>query len=75
MPEKVKPIKPDGYADHLSGNWDDVPEWAINRINFLEETMEWYDKSRCPEWDNSCPNVPDHVGTMKFGYLIKINNS
>jgi hypothetical protein len=34
--KKVTPIKPDGYADHLSGNWNNVPDWVIARINFLE---------------------------------------
>jgi hypothetical protein len=59
MPEKVKPIKPEGYTDHLSGNWDDVPEWAIARINFLEEQMVLNDKRRCYKYDGICPNVGD----------------
>jgi hypothetical protein len=59
MFDKVKPLKPDGYADHLSGNWNDVPDWAILRINFLEELLVFYDKSRCPEGDNNCLTVRD----------------
>ena len=57
--EKVKPIKPDGYADHLSGDWADVPEWAINRINFLEEQIDFNDRARCPMSDELCPDVTD----------------
>lgn len=57
---KIKPIQPDGYADHLSGNWDDVPEWAIRRINFLEEMIIRNDKQRCPLMEKNCPEVPEH---------------
>lgn len=72
MSEKVKPVNPDGYADHLSGNWDDVPEWAIRRINFLEEMLEFNDRSRCPEGYNNCPDVPDmscHAVKHCYPYL------
>jgi len=58
MTEKVKPIMPDGYADHLSGNWDDVPYWAIARINFLEEQIKRNDEQRCPLMEKNCPNGP-----------------
>lgn len=54
------PVKPDGYADHLSGNWDEVPAWAIRRINFLESQIEWNDNQRCPKKGEPCPDVsPD----------------
>jgi hypothetical protein len=53
------PIKPDGYADHLSGNWDEVPAWAIRRINFLEEQLERNDEQRCPLMEKDCPHVPE----------------
>jgi hypothetical protein len=59
MTDKVIPIHPDGYADHLSGNWDDVPDWAIARINFLEQRWEWENKARCPQMNELCPDVPD----------------
>jgi hypothetical protein len=52
------PIKPEGYADHLSGNWDEVPAWTIRRINFLESQIEWNDNQRCPKGEESCPDVP-----------------
>jgi hypothetical protein len=55
----IKPVKPDGYCDELSGSWEDVPEWAIRRINFLEEVREFNDKARCPLMHDTCPNVPD----------------
>jgi hypothetical protein len=66
----TKPIKPDGYADHLSGDWKDVPEWAIKRINFLESMLEWNDKSRCPLLDEPCPDVGGDLScrTVKHCY-------
>jgi len=58
LAEKTKPTCPDGYADHLSGDWVDVPEWAIERINFLEEVIKFNDKSRCARMDEDCPDCP-----------------
>jgi hypothetical protein len=67
--EKTKPTKPDGYADHLSGNWDAVPDWAIQRINFLEEMIELRDKMRCPKMDELCTIVAEHsCRTVKHCY-------
>ena len=59
LAEKTKLTNPDGYADHISGNQDDVPEWAIERINFLEEVRKFDDKSRCPHMHENCPKNPD----------------
>jgi len=59
MAENTKPTNPDGYADHLSGDWNDVPEWAIKRINFLEEVIETREQARCPRGANNCPDVPE----------------
>jgi hypothetical protein len=58
LAEKTKPMHPDGYADHLSGNWNDVPEWAIERINFLEEVAQFNERSRCPKMHENCPAEP-----------------
>lgn len=66
--KNVKPIKPDGYASELSGNWDDVPEWAVRRINFLEETIEWNDKMRCPRMNEVCPDYMFSCRTIKHCY-------
>jgi hypothetical protein len=52
---KPEPKDSGNYCDELSGNWDDVPAWAIRRINFLEETVESYEKSRCPKMYEDCP--------------------
>ena len=74
MTERSKPIKPEGYADHLSGNWDDVPEWAICRINFLEESIEFNDRSRCPEGYNTCPDDGEmscHIIKHCYPYICK----
>lgn len=71
---KEKPIKPDGYADELSGDWSNVPDWAIRRINFLEETMKFYDKSRCPKMHDDCPDVPEmscHSVKHCYPYLCR----
>jgi hypothetical protein len=56
---KEKPTKPDGYCDELSGNWDDVPEWAIKRLNFLEEVLSFERKMRAPLMDEPCKNHLD----------------
>lgn len=58
MAEKLKPLFPEGYASELSGNWGDVPEWAIARINFLELTAIVREKQRCPRGDKDCPSEP-----------------
>ena len=66
------PIRPDEYAEHLSGNWDDVPAWAIRRINFLEEQMQRNDKRLCPEWENTCPDCQEyscHIVKHCYPYL------
>jgi hypothetical protein len=60
MTKRVQPIKPDGYDDELSGDWNDVPEWAIRRINFLEHTIEFNDRGRCPNMDETCPVTNGH---------------
>ena len=60
MTKKVTPIVPDGYADHLSGDWNDVPYWAISRINFLEEQLKRNDEQRCPLMHKDCPHIPEH---------------
>jgi len=71
---KTKPIKPDGYAKHLSGDWNDVPEWAIKRINFLEEMLDYNDKQRCPLMEKSCPAVGDlSCHTIKHCYPYLCN--
>ena len=65
----TKPLVPEGYADHLSGNWDEVPEWAIRRINFLEEQLKWNDEQRCPKMHETCPKIPEHsCHTVKHCY-------
>lgn len=55
---EVKPTNPDGYADHLSGNWGDVPDWAIARINFLEEQLKFKRERIAPLMYNDCPACP-----------------
>lgn len=55
MVEKTKPLVPEGYASHLSGNWNEVPNWAIARINFLEEQLKRNDEARCPLMEKICP--------------------
>jgi hypothetical protein len=72
--EKVQPKYPDGYADHLSGDWNDVPDWAIRRINFLEEVMRFWDDARCPLMNETCPDVPEmscHAVKHCYPYLCK----
>ena len=65
----TEPIRPYGYSDHLSGDWRDVPEWAIKRINFLEEQLIWYDKQRCPLMEKPCPDVEElSCRTVKHCY-------
>jgi hypothetical protein len=67
--KKVTPIVPEGYADHLSGNWDDVPDWAISRINFLEEQLKRNDEMRCPLMGKTCPKDGEHsCHTIKHCY-------
>lgn len=74
--KKVKPAITEGYADHLSGNWDDVPDWAIARINFLEEQMKWNDEARCPLMEKDCPNVPEmSCHSVKHCYPYLCNGS
>jgi hypothetical protein len=74
LSEKTKPIKPDGYADHLSGDWKDVPEWAIERINFLEEVFERFDNQVCPKMNNPCPDCPEEsCHTIKHCYPYLCN--
>jgi hypothetical protein len=65
----VKPVKPDRYADHLSGDWSTVPDWAVRRINFLEEVIAFNDKARCPLLEIACPDVPElSCGAVKHCY-------
>ena len=74
----VEPTKPDGYCDELSGDWKDVPDWAIRRINFLEEVMEFYDKSRCPRMSEPCTtsrNSDLSCHTIKHCYPYLCNGS
>lgn len=62
----------DSYCDELSGDWSTVPEWAIRRINFLEDVMEFNDKSRCPLMEKTCPDVPEfscHIVKHCYPYL------
>jgi len=74
--KKVIPLAPEGYAKHLSGNWDDVPDWAIARINFLEEQMKWNDEVRCPLMEKDCPNVPEmSCHSVKHCYSYLCNGS
>ena len=49
------PTNPDGYADYLSGNWAEVPDWAIRRINFLERVIETERRQRAPLYEETCP--------------------
>jgi hypothetical protein len=51
----------DNYADALSGDWSEVPDWVIRRLNFLEEIAEFYDRSRCPLLDDICPRFKDDI--------------
>lgn len=70
----IKPVKPDDYCDEMSGNWDDVPEWVIKRLNFLEEVLEFNDKMRCPLMENPCPNEPEFsCRTIKHCYSYICN--
>lgn len=55
MGARVKPIKPGDYAPEMSGNWGTVPNWAIRRINFLEECLAVTNKQRCPMGEEPCP--------------------
>lgn len=57
----VKPVRPDGYAEHLSGDWKDVPDWAIRRINFLERSQDMMEKRLAPRRHEGCPDVPEHT--------------
>ena len=57
---KPDPIDPGNYCDELTGDWKDVPAWAIRRINFLEDTSAFNERSRCPRGHDTCPDVgPD----------------
>lgn len=57
---KVIPVKPEGYTERLSGNWNDVPEWTVRRINFLEEQLELLEKRLAPHrHDKNCPDIGD----------------
>ncbi len=49
------PIDPGNYCEELSGDWNEVPAWAIRRINFLEETLAFNDRARCPKGHEDCP--------------------
>ena len=76
LAEKTKPTDPNGYADHISGNWEDVPEWAIERINFLEECAKFNEKSRCPKTKEDCPAHPDlSCSAVKHCYPYLCNGS
>lgn len=70
---KVIPLKPEGYTERLSGNWNDVPEWAVLRINFLEEQLERLEKRLAPHrHDKDCPDIgsvdPLTCSTVKHCY-------
>ncbi len=53
--EKVIPLNPDGYCDEMSGDWKDIPDWVIRRLNFLEEMIEINERHRCPLMHEICP--------------------
>lgn len=59
-PNRPTPSKPDGYAEHMSGCWDDVPAWATERINFLERTIDLLEQRLAPKMQSKCPDVPEH---------------
>lgn len=76
MTEKTKPTNPNGYAEKLSGDWNDVPEWAIKRINFLEGVIETREQLRCPRGANNCPDVPEmSCVSVKHCYPYLCNGS
>lgn len=80
MPEdkgvKVKPLKPEGYTESLSGDWNEVPDWATRRINFLEEMLDLHDKQRCPKLDSNCTEVSGlSCRTVKHCYPYLCNGS
>ena len=51
----VKPTGQDNYCDELRGDWSQVPDWAIRRLNFLDEVLEFERRSRAPLMNEICP--------------------
>jgi hypothetical protein len=74
--EMTKPIDPGDYCDEMSGDWSEVPEWAIRRINFLEERSDGWERMRCPLMMETCPDVTDmSCFSVKHCYPYLCNGS
>lgn len=51
----TEPLHKDEYCEELTGDWSQVPEWAIKRLNFLEGVIEHERRSRAPLGNDTCP--------------------
>lgn len=47
-------IDDENYTESLTGDWNDVPAWAIRRINFHVICRRFDERSRCPRGKLPC---------------------
>jgi hypothetical protein len=73
--DKIETRTPDdGWTERCSGDWAIVPEFAIRRINSLQDMLNFNDAARCPKGNQNCPDEPDmSCGIIKhcYPYLCK----
>lgn len=54
----VEIIKKGAYTAELEGDWTQIPEWAIKRMNYLENCLVDAEKRLSPLMDKPCPADP-----------------
>lgn len=58
--EKPDVKNSEGYCQEMCGEWADVPEWTVKRLNFLEEMVEFREHEMCPLGTEKCPATMDY---------------
>ena len=71
MINMVEIKNPDGYCREMCGDWSEVPEWVIKRLNFMEEMLEFRENIMCPLGTEKCPDTADYPEGGMSCYVVK----